>query len=279
MNSAVYTGTPRYGEARAAVEAIINSGAYSLDPSYLHLFQANNHTSPEIIFPVPFDGQHTQTYGGMTFLVHASVGGSMNAANYGIDGGWWGLRVRPEVYALFPAGDGRSGVFYTSGQSPDINSVGDFSNGIAAPKFRNVTSGGAAGSHPVFPDTDFPMFRLADAYLMYAEAVLRGGGGSAAQALTYVNAVRQRAYGNATGNITGAQLTLGFLKDERARELLWEAHRRTDLIRFNSYTSAGVWQWKGGVKAGTTTAAFRDLYPIPASEISANPNLKQNAGY
>jgi hypothetical protein len=67
------------------------------------------------------------------------------------------------------------------------------------------------------------MFRLADAYLMYAEAVLRGGGGSAAQALTYVNALRQRAYGNASGNITDAQLTLDFLKDERARELIWEA--------------------------------------------------------
>ena len=279
LNSAVYTGTPRYGEARAAVEAIIGSGAYSLDPSYLHLFQANNHTSPEIIFPVPFDGQHTQTYGGMTFLVHASVGGNMNAGSYGIDGGWWGLRVRPEVYALFPAGDARSGIFHTSGQSVDINSVSDFTNGIAAPKFRNVTSGGAAGAHPVFPDTDFPMFRLADAYLMYAEAVLRGGGGSAAQALTYVNAVRQRAYGNATGNITAPQLTLAFLKDERARELLWEAHRRTDLVRFNSYTTAGLWQWKGGVKPGKATEAFRDLYPIPASEISANPNLKQNAGY
>ncbi|HEV7589929.1 MAG TPA: RagB/SusD family nutrient uptake outer membrane protein [Longimicrobium sp.] len=279
LNSAVYTGTPRNAEARAAVEAIITSNAYSLDPSYIHLFQANNHTSPEIIFPVPFDGQHTQTYGGMTFLVHAAVGGNMNAANYGIDGGWWGLRVRPEVYNLFTAADQRSAVFFTNGQSADINSVGDFFQGVGAPKYRNVTSTGAPGGHPVFPDTDFPMFRLADAYLMYAEAVLRGGGGSQAQALTYVNAVRQRAYGNTTGDITAAQLTLAFLKDERSRELLWEAHRRTDLVRFGQYSTAGVWQWKGGVKAGATTAAFRNLYPIPASEISANPNLTQNAGY
>ena len=51
-------------------------------------------------------------------------------------------------------------------------------------------------------DTDFPMFRLADAYLMYAEAVLRGGGGSNAQALTYVNQLRTRAYGDNSGNVT-----------------------------------------------------------------------------
>jgi len=279
LNSAVYTGTPRNAEARAAVEAVINSGAYSLDPNYLHLFEADNNTSPEIIFPVPFDGEHTQTYGGMTFLVHAAVGGNMNAANFGIDGGWYGLRVRPEVYGLFTNADHRSAVFFTNGQSVDINSISDFSQGVAAPKFRNVTSAGVAGSHPVFPDADFPMFRLADAYLMYAEAVLRGGGGSAATALNYVNAVRTRAYGNATGNITAPQLTLSFLKDERARELMWEAHRRTDLVRFGQFSAAGVWQWKGNVKAGTTTAAYHDLYPIPSSELGANPNLKQNAGY
>jgi hypothetical protein len=279
LNSAVYTGTARYSEARAAVEAVINSGAYSLDPNYLHLFEADNNTSPEIIFPVPFDGQHTQTWGGMTFLVHAAVGGNMNAANYGIDGGWWGLRVRPEVYNLFTAADHRGDIFFTNGQSTDINSVGDFFQGVGAPKFRNVTSGGAPGAHPTFPDTDFPMFRLADAYLIYAEAVLRGGGGSQAQALTYVNAIRQRAFGNTSGNITAAQLTLAFLKDERARELMWEGHRRTDLVRFGSFSNAGIWEWKGGVKAGVTTASFRNLYPIPATEISANPNLHQNAGY
>jgi hypothetical protein len=123
------------------------------------------------------------------------------------------------------------------------------------------------------------MFRLADAYLMYAEAVLRGGGGTRAQALAYVNAIRTRAYGNTSGNITDAQLTLDFLRDERARELFWEGHRRTDLIRFDRFTTNGVWAWKGNVQGGKTTEAFRNLYPLPATELSANPNLKQNAGY
>ena len=279
LNSQVYTGTARNAEALAAVQAVIGSGAYSIDPSYQHLFLADNNTSREIIFPIPFDGTHTQSYGGTTFLVHAAVGGNMNAANFGIDGGWYGLRTRPQVYNLYAAGDHRSGIFYTNGQSPTINSISNFNDGTGAPKYRNVTSGGQPGSNSTFPDTDYPMFRLGDAYLMYAEAVLRGGGGTRAQALAYVNALRQRAYGDASGNITDAQRTLDFLKDERARELFWEGHRRTDLIRFGAFTTAGVWEWKGGVKPGKVTEAFRNLYPIPASELQANPNLKQNAGY
>jgi hypothetical protein len=279
LNSGVYTGQNRFAEARQAAEAVITSNGFQLDDVHQHVFLADNHTSPEIIFAVPFDGRNTRTWGGMTFLAHASVGGNMNAASYGIDGGWFGLRVRPEVYNLFPAGDDRRDVFYTNGQSVDINSVGNFSDGVAAPKFRNVTSGGQPGSNATFPDTDYPMFRLADAYLMYAEAVLRGGGGSQAQALAYVNALRTRAYGDASGNITAEQLTLDFILAERARELMWEGHRRTDLIRFGRFSTSGIWQWKGGIKAGRTTDAKFNLYPLPASELQANPNLTQNPGY
>ena len=123
------------------------------------------------------------------------------------------------------------------------------------------------------------MFRLADAYLIYAEAVLRGGGGSTAQALTYVNALRQRAYGDTSGNITAAQLTLDFILDERGRELLWEAHRRTDLVRYGRFTGGEyLWAWKGGAAGGTATESFRDLYPLPANELMANPNLDAEPG-
>jgi hypothetical protein len=125
------------------------------------------------------------------------------------------------------------------------------------------------------------MFRLADAYLIYAEAVLRGGGGNLATALNYVNLVRERAYGGPTGDITPAQLTLQFILDERGRELPWEAFRRQDLIRFGQFSDAGIWEWKGNDPsgAGQVTAKFHDLYPIPANELSANPNIKQNPGY
>jgi hypothetical protein len=279
LNSAVYTGTARYSEALAAAQDAISAG-YSLDTNWRRMFAADNHTSPEIIFPITQDGIRTQTWGGMTFLVHASVGGSMAASNFGIDGGWWGLRLKPQAYNLFAAGDQRASYFHLDGQTVAVGEIGNFNHGVAVGKYTNRTSGGAAGSHATHVDTDFPMFRLADAYLMYAEAVLRGGGGTRAQALTYVNALRQRAYGNTSGNITDPQLTLDFILAERGRELLWEGHRRTDLVRYGRFTGATyLWAWKGGVAAGAATETFRDLYPLPANELVANPNLTQNTGY
>ena len=89
-----------------------------------------------------------------------------------------------------------------------------------------------------------------------------------------------RAYGNTSGDITDAQLTLDFILDERGRELMCEGHRRQDLIRFGKFTGGSyLWAWKGGILAGTSLDPIRALYPIPASELVANPNLKQNPGY
>jgi hypothetical protein len=278
LNAEVYTGTPHYAEALTAAQAVI-AGPFTLDANYQHLFLADNNTSPEIIFPIIQDGITTRTWGGMTFVVHASCGGSMSNTTYGIDGCWWGLRVRPEAYNRFPATDPRGAFFYTSGQTVGIADIGNFNNGIAAPKFQNVTSTGAAGSNSTHVDTDFPMFRLADAYLIYAEAALRTST-NRAQALAYVNALQQRAYGNASGNITDPQLTLQFILDERGRELLWEGHRRTDLVRFGQFTGGTyIWAWKGGTQGGAGTDSHLNLYPIPESQLSANPNLTQNTGY
>jgi hypothetical protein len=279
LNAGVYTGTDDYADALGAVEDVINSGAYSLDPNYRHIFMADNNTSPEIIFAVPEDGLKTQTWGSTTFLIHAACGNTMSNGDYGIDGCWWGIRLKPEAYNNYAAGDNRAGYFWTANQTVAVTSIGDFAAGIAAPKYTNVTSTGADGSHPTFVDVDFPMFRLGDAYLMYAEAVLRGGGGTRAQALTYVNALRQRAYGGATGNITDPELTLDFILAERGRELLWEAHRRTDLVRYGLFTGGGyIWAWKGGTEAGQATDPCLDTYPLPGSELVTNPNLKQKTG-
>jgi starch-binding outer membrane protein, SusD/RagB family len=285
LNAGVYTGTPHYTDALTAAAAVINSGTYSLDPSYRHLFQADNNTSPEIIFAITQDGKRTQTYGGVTFLAHASCGGSMSNSSYGINGCWWGLRIKPQADSFYAAGDNRPAYFYTSGQTVAVTSIGDFTKGIAAPKFQNVTSTGAPPSDSAFVDTDFPVFRLGEAYLIYAEAVLRGGGGTRAQALTYVNALRERAYGGTSGDITDAELTLPFILAERGRELLWEAHRRTDLIRYGLFTGGTyLWAWKGQDPNGTNSAGIAtdphlNLYPLPYSEVVANPNLKQNPGY
>ena len=148
-------------------------------------------------------------------------------------------------------------------------------------KYKNVTSTGTAGSDNSgnFVDADIPLYRLADIYLMYAEATLRGGaGGNLGTALGYVNALRQRAYGNTSGNVTS--IDLNFILDERARELSWEFTRRTDLIRFGEFTTAAyLWPWKDGVQEGKAVESFRNLFPIPAKDIIANPNLVQNPGY
>jgi len=280
LNAGVYTGTTHYAEALTAAASVIASGSYSLDPTYQRMFLANNNTSPEIIFAVTQDGKNTQTYGGVTFLVHAACGGNMATDSSGIDYCWWGLRLKPQADSFYAAGDGRAAYFHRSGQVLAVTSISNFTDGIAAPKFKNVTTTGQRGSDPTFVDTDFPMFRLAEAYLIYAEAQLRGGGGSRAQALTYINDLRTRAYGGTSGNITDPELTLPFVLAERGRELLWEAHRRTDLVRYGLFTgSTYLWAWKGGVAAGTGLAVTLDLYPLPASELIANPNLVQNPGY
>lgn len=290
LNAMVYVGADRNTDAITAAKKIIAS-PYTLATHYRQNFSADNNLSPELIFPITFDGQHTQSYGGMVYLVHAPIGGSMPVdPMFGVAGAWGGLRTTSAFVEKFSDVTGNTdkrALFWTDGQELEINDIGAFTDGYAITKFRNrtfsPTSNGnpALHAHPDFVDTDYPMFRLADAYLMFAEAVLRGGtGGTKAEALNYVNALRQRAYGNNSGDITDSQLTLDFILDERARELYWEGHRRTDLIRYNKFTGGDyVWPWKGGVKGGTATESFRDLFPIPAADRGANPTLEQNFGY
>ncbi|HKL31464.1 MAG TPA: RagB/SusD family nutrient uptake outer membrane protein [Tangfeifania sp.] len=492
LNAEVYIGQDYYTECLEYCNKILNAG-YSLEPEYQHLFLADNHTSPEIIFPITQDGVRTKTWGGTTFIIHAAVGGSMDPAEFGVDGGWAGLRVTPSFVGKFmnletlknvriplksaadypviyvPGGyqvasgysegdwapdaapqlasinaddiyegyiyfandnseykftegpnwdvnwgdDGADGtleenganliaptagvyriivnlndmnytvqktdwgligdatpggwdadtdmefdsetkewkmivelgtgfikfrandgwdinlgdngadgtleyggeniavdepgryeiklslgtpdytytiekfssdsrsMFYSEGQTLEIEELFEFTYGYAVTKWKNVTSNGETGSDLTHTDTDFPMFRLADVYLMYAEAVLRGGtGGDVGTAQNYVNMVRERAYGDQGGNVAAEDLTLDFILDERAREFYWEAQRRTDLIRFGQFTGDDyLWAWKGAVQEGRSTDAKFRLFPIPAADVIANPNLTQNPGY
>jgi hypothetical protein len=286
LNAGVYTGTPKYNEAATFAKKVIDVAGYNITGNnYTQLFLADNNTfTNENIWTINYDGSRTQTYGGTTFLTHAAMGGSMAAANHGVDYTWGGLRATKNLPNLFPDITGtldKRSQFYTSGQNLDINSLTTFTDGYAVTKYRNRTKSGGNGSNATFVDIDMPVFRLPEMYLIYAEAVTRGATtGTAAQALTYVNLIRQRAYGNNTGDITAPQLTTDFILDERGRELYWEGHRRTDLIRYNKFVeSTYLWPWKGGVLAGTGINAIRKLYPIPSSDIQANINLTQNPGY
>ncbi|MDX2301684.1 MAG: RagB/SusD family nutrient uptake outer membrane protein [Microscillaceae bacterium] len=282
LNAELHVGTPRYDDAITWLDKIVNSPAYSLDPNYDNLFRADNHTSNENIFVFSHDAK-SQSFGGMNFVIHAAVGGNMAASDFGIDGGWSGTRTTSAFVDLFEDQSGNSDTranFHTPGQRKEIEDIGVFTDGFAITKFRNLTSGGSAGARGDFVDTDFALFRLADAYLMYAEATLRGGNGSLSTALGYINALRERAYGDSDNNIEQSDLNLDFIIDERGRELYWECHRRTDLRRFGLYTGgAYLWPWKGGVAEGRATSNIYEIFPIPSADLAANPNLTQNPGY
>ena len=281
LNAQVYTGTAKYTEAATYAKKVIDAG-YTLTADYRQLMLAdNNLNTNEFILTINYDGTRTQGYGGTTFLTHASVGGSMSAAASGVDGGWGGLRTTKNLVNLFPNADGstdKRAQFYTQGQTLEIADIGTFTDGYAITKFRNLKRDGSAGSSLSFADVDIPIFRLAEMYLIYSEAVLRGGAGDNALALTYFNTLRQRAYGNATGNV--ATINVDMILDERGRELYWEGFRRSDLIRYGKFVQDSyLWPWKGGVKGGKGVETYRTLYPLPASDVSANSNLKQNTGY
>lgn len=277
LNAEVYTGTGRYNDCITYCNKVISAG-YSLKPKYGDLFLAdNNVNNPESIFSIYFDGLNVQTYGGTTYLIHAAIGGSMPASQFGVNGGWGGLRTTKSYVNLFTDTNDQRRNFYTSGQNLEINDLGSFTDGYGYIKYKNVTSTGAVGSDAAgnFCDPDIPVFRLADIYLMYAEATLRGGNGNAATALTYVNNLRTRA-----GAAAATGINLDYILDERGRELGWEMTRRTDLIRYGKFTTgAYLWPWKGGIKDGKAVEDFRNLYPIPSKDIVANPNLVQNPGY
>lgn len=306
LNADVWTGTEMYAKSLEYSNKVINS-SYSINTNdangngsaYDELFLADNDSNGaqnEFIFAINFDGNQSRTYGGTTFLIHAAVGGDMDPSEFGINGGWGGLRTTKALVSKFDYAitasdtdgypvewsDSRA-MFYTEGHDYEINVIPNtFTDGYAVTKFKNVDSKGNAGSDEggTFTDTDLPLIRLAEIYLNYAEVAALGFGGDKATAAGYINELRERAFGDASGNITTSDLTYEFVQDERSRELYWEGQRRTDLIRYEKFTTAKyLWPFKGGAKNGTAVDSFRSLFPLPSNIIAINPNLTQNTGY
>lgn len=295
LNAQVYTGTAKYAEAITYSKKVIDGGyqLYQTEvngySAYEQLFMADNDKrNDEIMFAINCDGLRTKSYGNTTFFVHCASGDDHD--EFGVGGGWYGYRATKGLADLFSDLSGNTdkralfttSKYGTSASQITISDISVFDNGLHINKYRNIRSDNAAVSDPNrdFSDVDFPVFRLSEMYLIYAEAVLRGGGGDRPTALNYVNIVRTRAYGNSSGNISDADLTEKFILDERGRELYWEGHRRTDLIRYGLLTTgAYLWPWKGGVSSGTAVDSKYNLFPIPAANRTANPKLTQNTGY
>jgi hypothetical protein len=287
LNAEVYTGIARYTDCAAQCSQII-SGGYTLNSNYLNNFTADNQLSPEMIFTLQSDGVVTQNYGPTTVMVNGQIGSiEQNGVAFGVGAGAWGgaLRLRKQFVQKFDGSDFDNDTRKTiisGARTIDIADVANRDQGFILAKYSNRTSGGVAGVNSTFVDTDFPLFRLADAYLMYAECAVRGAGGATTgQAVTYVNALRERANnGSTAANVSGGDLTLDFILDERARELHWESHRRQDLIRFGKYTGGSYnWAWKGNGANGIAISNNLKVFPLPAQAIASNPNLHQNTGY
>ncbi len=282
INAEVYTGTPKYDEALIYSNRVITEGPYSLATDFVSVFSADNNTSPEIILPLIADAEVSQSYGNTTYIVNGSLNSDTTPlAEFGATDGWGGHRATKAWYGLFgdlnTSTDDRAALFWTTGHNYEMTDYKEWTDGYPSVKFRN-TNFSDTSLPSSFSSTDFPLFRLADAYLMYAECAVRGASGANMNtALQYVNDIRTRA--NASVISTG-DLTLQFIIDERGRELNLEGHRRTDLIRFGMFTGGSyLWPWKGGVLNGTAIPETYKLYPIPSSALQANPNLTQNPGF
>lgn len=308
LNSEVYTGVAKYAECKEACKKVMDMG-YSLESDYSKLFNADNDKrTNEIIFALPVSAEHTVSWGSSTYLVCGQLSMSnanQNVADFGVTNGWSEFRLRPEFVDKFTQtdidgnGDKRC-KFFTNGQSKDISDMTTETAGYLSEKWSNLKDDGTTASNTgdAGVDTDFPLFRLADVYLMYAECVVRTGddwdnwaGGSDAEsdsrkkgAIYWINKVRERAYGidengNPKGqvwkeNFSSKDAFLQFILDERARELYHEGYRRTDLIRYGQFTTNKyIWQWKGGVHDGQAVDSKYNIYPIPNTELTANPNL------
>ena len=312
LNAQVWTGTDRYADCLTYAKKVIDSNAYPLASDYRHIFLADNNTCKEIIWPLVQDGLRAQSSAGTNFYVKAFVNGPMNELyQTGVGSkGWGNVRAKMTLVDAFDPADvtfrtddtwgntknDKRAQFMTALDNQKKETWDDnqamtstFTCGYGYIKWRNVTKDDKiCASGYTYTSIDFPMFRTGDAYLMAAEALFRTG--NRAEALKYVNEIRERAYMSGkyakagvssavSGAITDSQLSLDFILAERQREMASELIRRTDLIRFGKYTKGNNWDWKNGERLGADVADYYALFPIPESEMTNNPELQQNDGY
>jgi hypothetical protein len=300
LNAQVFTGTvsatglapgaARWADALTEANLVISSGVYSLATNatagcsttgcgWRSNFTADNNKSPEIIFAVKYLNQSGL---GLNFLMRA-----LHYNQYDSPAPWNGFSTLADTYAAFDSADQRKQIFLVG---PQVNLV----TGLPAkdrqgnplvftPDIPNVTAategqGVRIDKWPVDPNhvqqdngNDYAWFRLAEMYLIRAEA--QNELGNTAAAIADLNLVRARVFSppKPTTAVTQAQVRDAIL-NERLFEFTWEGKRRQDLVRAQKFTS-GTWYAK------THSDAWKVLFPIPQTQIETNPQLKQNPGY
>lgn len=295
--------------------------------AYQLLFMGDNDSNgaqDEIILPALHDGEKTQTWGGTLYMIASNTNEAMLAEDlygvkdskgnpilgYGTSEKWdVGVRARSNFSKVFfgtktndnaitkgapkdvtpSVGDDRA-IFYTQGQKLVIEEEDKKGQGLIYMKYNNLHADGTPGHHAggQFVDTDFPVLRLAEAYLISAEADARiNGGNCSSEGIERIKALRARANvktGNLYDGKSADALSAVSLEDifkEWSREFGYEAMRRPVLIRWNRYAGQSdyVWEWMGGTKAGSPIDKRFNLFPIPADDLNANSNLKPTEGY
>lgn len=311
LNAEVYTGNAEWQKAKDYAKKVmespydINTTSAGRWSAYQLVFMADNDrtaASKEILFPIVNISGKTRSYGNSLFLIAACFDPAMHAnpddatGSNGLVGQQW-IGLHPRVTLLkkfFPstsapevpsyemtsqAGDDRA-IFWGQGRSYEIENITKSAEGYGVCKFLNYNSDNSTNTDPAFADMDWPFMRAAEAYLNYAEADARLNGGKTSQEGTRIlNKLRARA--NASTRAESSNYSLNEICDEWAREFYFEGMRRTTLIRFGLFggNTGYNWDWKGGEQAGKDFEAYKNLYPIPLTQIQSNSNLKQNPGY
>ena len=304
LNHKTYLGEESdyyYTAAMKAAEKVID--AYTLCPDYEALFMGDNGENPdarnEIVYASCYDATRTQSYGGATYLIAASQGNLKDGdkKRLGTSEAWSGIVTSTEFAAKL-IGQGYADAAET-GAEPTFTSVdkralvslrfsddktmngSDFTAGWHVWKFNNnrfLDPETDYSEIELYTSIDFPMIRVAEMYLAYAEAKARIDGGTTSDptAVGYIAALQHRAGAvEASGSVT-----LDNIFDEITRELYWEGFRRTTLIRFGRFTSGSyLWPLKGGVLSGQAISDHLKLFPLPADDMLVNENLVQNPGY
>ena len=311
LNHKTYLGEENneyYEDAMDAVSAAMlgaeqAGNPYGLCPDYEALFMGDNGENPdalkEIVYASCYDATRTQSYGGATYLIAASQGNLKDGdkKRLGTSEAWSGIVTSTEFAAKL-IGQGYADAAET-GAEPTFTSVdkralvslrfsddktmngSDFTAGWHVWKFNNnrfLDPETDYSEIELYTSIDFPMIRVAEMYLAYAEAKARIDGGTTSDptAVDYIAALQRRA---GTVEASGS-VTLDNIFDEITRELYWEGFRRTTLIRFGRFTSGSyLWPLKGGVLSGQAISDHLKLFPLPADDMLVNENLVQNPGY
>jgi hypothetical protein len=322
LNAEVYTGVTRYPETVSMCDSVIANTQYKLDASYAAVFAADNGPLvTETIFAIPYDplqldGQQFTRHGFMAYLwpkygVPNNLSISMSATpefydkfnltgderngtwligkQYNWDGTPFTIKLKKKDLDASFTGTNNDTTWQLeitktlkmTGTKPfDVgNDYLARCMGVRSIKYYpdKATTAGTRMS-----GNDMPIFRLADIYLMKAEAIYRGAtattiGGELQTALVLLNKVRARVKAPLAVSVTE-----DILLDERGRELYWENWRRNDLIRFGKYETEYPIPGDvatSGYTPGMNKDVRRRIFPIPSSERKLNVNLEQNQGY